>query len=160
MDLFKLEPGLAIWTWISFGLLLIILAKFVIPSILKNLQEREDYIHSSVDKTAEIEKRLSAIESERDAKIEDAGAQADKILLQVRSEAEELKKKLTAQAEKEAEELIEQARKQLESERRALIEAMRQEITDFVVETSEKVVGSAFVGDKEKAFTKDLVDTL
>jgi len=160
MDLFKLEPGLAIWTWITFGILLAILAKYVIPGIMKNLQEREDYIHSSVDKTAEVEKRLESIKNEREEILKAAEAEADKLLLKIRKEAEELRVKLAANAEKEAQTIIEQAHEQAERERHAMLVEMRSELADLICSASEKVVGFSFTGEKEQELTRELVKEL
>nr|WP_319777036.1 F0F1 ATP synthase subunit B [uncultured Sphaerochaeta sp.] len=160
MDLFKLEPGLAIWTWITFAILFFILAKFVIPAILKNLQEREDYISSSVDKTAKVEARLKEIEEERAEILEKAGKEADDLLLETRKQADELKRTLTGQAQAEAQEILAQARDQAGRERQAVMEQLQDDLADFVCDASEKVAGFSFVGDREKELTRELVKEL
>jgi F-type H+-transporting ATPase subunit b len=160
MDLFKLEPGLAIWTWITFGILFFILAKYVLPAIMNNLQEREDYIRSSVDKTAEAEKRLSEIENERQDVLNAAEAEADKLLSQVRQDAERLRVQLTDNAEKEARTIIEQAREQADREREAMLKELQSELADFVCTASEKVIGFSFVGEKERDLSRELVKEL
>ncbi|MDC7127249.1 MAG: ATP synthase F0 subunit B [Spirochaetales bacterium] len=160
MDLFKLEPGLAIWTWITFGILFFILARYVIPAILKNLQEREDYIHSSVDKTAEVEKRLKDMESERDEILKKAEVKADEMLLRIRQEGEELRQKLAKQAEKEASEILNQARIQAEQERGAMLESLKGELADIICSATEEVVGMTVVGEKEREISRELVNKL
>jgi len=160
MDLFKLEPGLAIWTWITFGILFFLLAKYVIPMILKNLQDREEYISSSVDRTAQVEARLKEIEGERSEILKKAESEADALLLETRKNGEELKKSLADQARKEAAAILEQAREQASRERQAMLELLQDDLADFVCEASEKVVGFAFTGDREKEFTRDLVREL
>ena len=157
MALFSLDPGLMVWTWITFALLFFVLTKFVVPGILKNLQDREDYIHSSVDKTAEIEKRLEKMNGERDELIKNAGREADRLLKETRQQAEELRKKLAAEAEEEAREIIQMSRKQMEAERRAMMAAMQDELVELICGTSEKLVGTAFVGKKEEELTRELV---
>jgi F-type H+-transporting ATPase subunit b len=160
MDLFKLDPGLSIWTWITFGLLFFILAKFVIPNIVKNLQERENYIHSSVDKTAELEKRLSEMETERSELLKKAGEEADLLIKKTRQDAEELRKRLAAEAESEAREILLQARTQTEAERQAMLEAMKDDLAGLICEASEKVVGQTFTGSREKELARELVKEL
>ncbi|MCK5735600.1 MAG: ATP synthase F0 subunit B, partial [Spirochaetaceae bacterium] len=65
MNLFTLDPGLVIWTWISFGILFVILWKFVFPPLMENLKNREKTIAKSIDDAAAIQKRLEEIEGER-----------------------------------------------------------------------------------------------
>ena len=160
MDLFKLDPGLSIWTWITFGLLFFILAKFVIPNIVKNLRDREDYIHSAVDKTAELEKRLGLLESERGEILKKAGEEADRLLSKTRQDAEELRRKLASQAEDEAQAIIRQARERAESERRAMLETMKDDLAGIICGASEKVIGQALTGGREKELARELVKEL
>ena len=155
MDLFRLEPGLAIWTWITFGILFFILAKFVIPAVLKNLQEREDYIRSSVDKTAAVEERLKEIEGERADILKKAESEADKLLLETRKNADELKRSLAEEARGEARKILDQAREQADRERQAVIEQLQEKLADFVCEASEKVAGFSFAGEKERELTRN-----
>ncbi len=160
MDLFKLEPGLAIWTWISFAILFFILARYVVPMILKNLQEREDYIRSSVDKTAEVEARLREIEGERSEILKKAGTEADNLLLETRKRAEELRKTLTDEARGEAQKILAQAREQADRERQAMLEQLQDDLADFVCEASERVVRFSFTGDRERELTREMVREL
>ena len=160
MELFTLDPGLVIWTWISFGILFFILSKFVFPPLMENLRNREKTIAKSIDDAAAIKKRLEEIESERGELIKKAHTEADEILLQTRSDAEDLKKRLLEKAEKEADEVLRQARKKAAAEREALIQGIQDELADFVCDASEKVIGTAFITDKEREFTRELVKEL
>lgn len=160
MDLFQLEPGLMIWTWITFGILLFILARYVIPSILKNLQEREDYIRASVDKTDEAQRRLDEIEAQRAEVLKKAEAEADEILLKVRQEGEKLEQRLSEQANKEAQAILNHARIQAEQERQSMIEALKSELADFICQATEELVGQSVVGQREREYSRQLVEKL
>ena len=96
MELFKLEPGLAVWTWITFGILFVILWKLVLPVLLKNLQSREEYIASAVDNAEKVEARLQEINTERAEIIKKAENEADSILHRTRDEAEQLRIVITS----------------------------------------------------------------
>ena len=54
MALFKIDPGLAIWTWIVFGALLFLLQRYVFPNLLRSVRNREATIARSVDNAARI----------------------------------------------------------------------------------------------------------
>ena len=160
MDLFKIEPGLFIWTWITFGALLLLLYKLAYPSLLKGIKDREQKIADSVDKAEEIERRLSAMKNEHQEMLNTAQKEADAILREVRKEAGQLKKKLAAKAENEASEILEEARRKIEAEREAVINALRKELAEFVCDAAGKLVGQSLSGDKEKKWAKELVDKL
>ncbi len=160
MELFKLDPGLAVWTWIAFGALFYVLWKFVIPPLMKNIKTREKTIAKSVDDAAVIEKRLVEIEEERQNILKKAGAEADRILHQTRKDAEVLKKKLLEKAEKEADNVIVLARNKAAAEREALLQALQEELADFVCDASEKVIGKSFISEKERQWTREIVKEL
>jgi F-type H+-transporting ATPase subunit b len=160
MDLFKIEPGLFIWTWISFGVMFLVLNKLVFPALLGGIKERERKIAESIDKAEEIETRLSDIEAERRQVVENAKKEADAILRGVRKESAELKDKLAAKAAKEAAEILEDARRKIEGERVAVINALRDDLAEFVCEASGKLVGQAMTGNKEREYARELVDDL
>ena len=160
MDLFKIEPGLFIWTWITFGALLLLLYKLVFPSLMAGIKQREEKIASSVDKAEEIEKRLAKIDAEHRKVIAEAQKEADTILRQVREEAGNLKKKLAAKADAEATAILEEARNKIEEEREAAINALREDLAEFVCDAAGKLVAHSFTGEKEKKWAKELVDKL
>jgi F-type H+-transporting ATPase subunit b len=160
MELFTLDPGLVIWTWVSFGILFFILSKFVFPPLMENLKNREKTIAKSIDDAAAIEKRLEEIEIEREELLKETNARADELLMKTRSDAEQLKQSLLEKAEKEASAVLEQARKKAVAEREALLRAMQDELADLVCDASEKVIGKAFIGEKEREYSRELVKEL
>ncbi len=160
MELFAIEPGLAVWTWISFGLLFFILWKYVLPPIVKGLKEREKSIAGAVDNAREIEERLEGIKKEEAAILDKARAQADKMLGDTRKEADLLKKRLVEKAEEEASAIVAKARIRAAEEREVLLQALQEELADFVCETSEKVTGVSFTSDKDRKMVRELAKEL
>jgi len=160
MDLFKIEPGLFIWTWITFGTLLLLLYKLVYPSLLKGIKDREQKIADSIDKAEEIERRLAAMKNEHQEMLNTARKEADVILRKVREDAGKLKKELAAKAEKEAGEILEEARRKIEAEREAVINSLKEDLADFVCDAAGKLAGRALTGTKEKEWAEELVNKL
>ena len=160
MELFAIEPGLAIWTWISFGLLFFILWKLVLPPIVKGLKEREKSIAGAVDNAREIEERLEGIKKEEAAILDKARVQADKMLGDTRKEADLLKKRLIDKAEEEASDIVAKARIRAAEEREVLLQALQEELADFVCEASEKVTGVSFTSDKDREMVRELAKEL
>ncbi len=156
MALFKLDPGLAIWTWIIFGILLFLLQRYIFPSLIKSLKNREDKIARSVDNAAQIEERLATIEKEHEETIRRSRAEADEILRLTREEAEAVRKKLLEKAEQEAREVLDQAKLKIEAERAAAVESIRRELAEFVCDTSEKIIGKSFTSRKDHEWAKEL----
>ncbi len=160
MDLFKIDPGLALWTWIVFGMTFAILWKYAFPQILNNIKTREAAIAKAVNNAAQIEQRLSAMEEEHAKVIKASKAQGNDILRQIREQAETLRKDLIQKAEDEAHTILVEAKIKIEDERAAMIQSIKGEIADFVCQTSEKVIGKSFVSGADRDWINELVETL
>ncbi len=160
MELFAIEPGLAIWTWLSFGLLFFILWKFLLPSLLKSIRDREKTIAGAVDNAREIQERLDEIKKEEAEILVKARTQADKVLSDTRKEAEVLKSRLLAKAEEEAEAIVSRAKIKAVEEREVLLQALQEELADFVCDASEKVTGVSFTSEKDRKMVKEMAQTL
>jgi len=160
MELFKIEPGLAIWTWVAFGVLFFILWKFLFPSLMKNIKDREKMIAKSVDSAVEIENRLTGIKEEYEETMKRARAEADNILLETRKDADGLKQKLLKKAEDEGAALISQAKERTLEERSIMLQSFQSEIADFVCDVSEKVVNTSFTAENDRQLVMELLKKL
>lgn len=160
MSLFQLEPGLAIWTWISFLVLFGVLSRFAFPKLLQSLKERETMIAESIDQAAAIKRRIADLEEERGAVLHKARAEADRLIREARAEAESLRQRLAEKAEAQAEEIVAEARRRMDEERKAALEALTGDLAVFVCQASEKVIGKSFTGDAERTWAKELAARL
>ena len=160
MDLFKLDPGLFLWTWITFGLLLLLLWKFVFPGLFGAINSREKKIKESVNKAEKIEQRLAEIESEHAGIMQKAHEDADEILRKTRIDAEVLRKKLLEKAEQDLEALHEQAAAAIADERAAAVEAVRAEMAELVCAASQKLVEQSFSTEDDRQRVMELIKTL
>ncbi len=55
--MFKAEPGLIIWTLISFFILLVLLRKVAYPQILKGMKNREETIKQQLEEAQKDQER-------------------------------------------------------------------------------------------------------
>ncbi len=160
MALFKIDPGLAIWTWITFGVLLVLLQRYVFPSLLRNIRNREATIARSVDNAMKIERRLQEIEEERAEAVRRSRAEAEEILHRTREKAEALRQELLEQAEREAEDVLVRARATIEEERAAAVDSIRTELAKFACDTAETIIGRSFTSNEDREWSKELVNTI
>jgi F-type H+-transporting ATPase subunit b len=160
MDLFKLDPGLAIWTWIIFGVLFFLLWKYAFPPLIRSIRDREESIARSVDNAARIERRLAEIEQEHAEMVKKARAEADEILRQTREEAEAVRQRLLEKAESEARDVLERVRGEITEQRATAVEGLRQEVAGLVLEASEKLIGRSLGSRDDREWAEELAKTL
>lgn len=107
------DIGNAIWTVVIFVLVLVVLGKFAWGPILKALQEREDFIHNSLEDARENREASEAKLKEYSDKLQTAREDASAIVEEGRRDAVVLKEKINADAKVEAEALIERAKREI-----------------------------------------------
>jgi F-type H+-transporting ATPase subunit b len=84
---FTFEPGLVIWTLVTFTIVLIFLSKYVIPPLVRMVHDRRDKIAQDVESaasgarkveelTAELKKRLDALELDQERLLSEAREKA------------------------------------------------------------------------------------
>ena len=78
--LVQLDPGLFVWTILTFLLLLFVLAKFAWKPLLKMLKDREELIRSSLKDAEKAKEELERLNAEGEAIINQARSEAQTIL--------------------------------------------------------------------------------
>jgi len=101
--LVQVEPGLYIWTIVTFVVLLLLLAKFAWRPLLEALERRQEAIRKSLDEARQAKQELGRLHEESARILAAARAEADAIISRTRADAvragEELKQKARADAE-------------------------------------------------------------
>ena len=92
------DPGLFIWTILTFLVLLALLAKFAWRPLLLALDSRQDLIRKSVEDARQARVELERLNQESGRIIKDARVQAEAIITQSRADAERLRGELRQQA--------------------------------------------------------------
>lgn len=103
----------AVATVITFGLVVLILGKFVWPHVLKALKDREDFIRDSLESAKrdrqEAEKRLQEYQEQ----IKNARQEATAIVEEGRRDSEVLRRKVQDEAKQEADAIIVRAKREI-----------------------------------------------
>ena len=86
--LLRPDPGLFIWTIITFLVLLTLLAKFAWGPLLRALESRQEMIRKSLDDAEEARRELERLHLESAQILKQARVQGESIMSQSRSDAE------------------------------------------------------------------------
>jgi F-type H+-transporting ATPase subunit b len=135
-----INPGLTLWTAITFLLLLVVLSRFAWGPIVKMLNEREGTIREAIESAkkerAEAEKLMA---EQKDALVR-ATREAAELAKRNQQEVETLRQELTARARKEADELVSSARKQIVEEKTKAMTELRTVVADLAIDAAAKLV--------------------
>lgn len=136
------EPGLVIWSGLTFLVVLALLTKFAWKPILGMLKEREDEITSSLAKAKEAQQEYARIEAQK-AQIEaETRAERDAILKEAREKVQHMLDEARKLSQEEGDKLIEQARAQIEREKVGAIDELKKQVAALSVQIAGKLIES------------------
>ena len=158
--LVQLDPGLFIWTIVTFLLVLFLLSKFAWKPLLKVLQEREDEIKASL-KDAEVAKtELEKVNLESEKILNNARASARKIQAESKSVSEKQRDEIILKAKEEAKKIADSAESQIKMEKDLAIKQIQEKVVDLTFSISEKVIKKNLTTDDNKKIIKDSLKNL
>lgn len=136
------EPGLVIWSGLTFLVVLALLTKFAWKPILGMLKEREDEITTSLAKAKEAQQEYARIEAQK-AQIEaETRAERDAILKEAREKVQHMLDEARKLSQEEGDKLIEQARAQIEREKAGAIDELKKQVAALSVQIAGKLIES------------------
>ncbi|HRX85306.1 MAG TPA: F0F1 ATP synthase subunit B [Phycisphaerae bacterium] len=107
------DLGNAIWTLVIFGIVLLVLGKFLWKPVLNGLQSREEFIAKSLRDADAANKKAEQVLAEYQAQLDKARADATAIVEEGRRDAEAVKRTIQDEARQEAEAMITRAKREI-----------------------------------------------
>jgi F-type H+-transporting ATPase subunit b len=138
--LVQLDPGLFIWTIVTFLVLLALLAKFAWTPLLAALETRQNAIRKSLDDAQQAKEELERLHVESGKIIQRARNDAETIIAQSRSDGDRLREELKQKARAEADHIVKNAERQIQLETSRALEQIRHEAIDLSVMIASKII--------------------
>jgi F-type H+-transporting ATPase subunit b len=135
------DPGLFIWTIITFLVLLTLLAKFAWRPLLQALESRAALIRKSLDDAQQAKQDLERLQQESAQIIKAARAEAESIVSRSRSDGERLREEMKQKARADAEGIVRNAERQIQLETARAVQQIRREAVDLSVMIASKIIG-------------------
>jgi F-type H+-transporting ATPase subunit b len=135
-----INPGLIVWTIVTFILLVIVLRVYAWKPLLAALQQREDHVRSSLERAEQARAEAERILEDNRKQLANAGAEAGRILAEGRALGEKLKNELLEQANKQSRKMIDQAKQEIDREKDSALEKLRSEVASLAIGAAEKIL--------------------
>lgn len=140
-SLVDINPGLIVWTIVTFVILLFILKKIAWKPILTALDQRETAIKESLEKAEKAREEAQRILYENQANLSRAEEESKKIVEQGRIYAEKLKDQMLKESKQQAQKIISEATTEIERKKDAAFDELKSQVADLVIQATEKVLG-------------------
>jgi len=137
------ETNEIIWGGSAFLILFVLMVKKGFPAVRGAMDARAEKIRSDLDAAEQARLDAQSVQSDYEARLADAKAEASRLIDEARVAADQLKGDLAARAETDIAELRERAAAGLESERAQAIADLRAEVAGIALGAAERVVHSS-----------------
>jgi F-type H+-transporting ATPase subunit b len=158
--LLDLNPGLTLWTALTFLVLILVLAKFAFGPIVKTLDERTKSIHEAIEQAKKERAEAERMMADQREALHRAQRDAAELAKRSQQEVEVLRQELTARARKEADEMVASARAQIVEERKKAVAELRGQVADMAIEVARRLIPEAVDEKTHRALVEDYVRQL
>ena len=134
------DPGLFIWTIVTFLVLLYLLSRFAWKPLLQALEERQTSIRQSLDDAEKAKQELAQVQAESNRIVQQARSDADAIIVNSRADAARLQEELAEKAREQANGIIENAQKEIQQQTDSSLAKIREEAVDLSLMIASKLI--------------------
>jgi F-type H+-transporting ATPase subunit b len=154
------DPGLYIWTILTFLVLLGLLARFAWRPLLAALQARQDRITQSLDEAKRAHEEMERVKRESAEIIRQAHAEAGTIVASSRADAERVREDTKQKARAEAAAILAAAERQIQAEAVRARDAVRREAVDLSVAIASKLIRRNISAEDNRAMIDEMIGSL
>ena len=134
------DPGLFIWTILTFLVLVGLLAKFAWRPLLEALERRQVTIAKALDDAKLAKQELERLQKESAEMMRQARVEAEAIIARSRTDADALREELKQRSRAEAAAIVKNAEQQIQLETARAIQQIRHEAVDLSVTIASKIL--------------------
>jgi F-type H+-transporting ATPase subunit b len=154
------KPGLIIWTWITFIVVLFILKRFAWGPLLSAVEGREKSITNAIESAKRERAEAEKLLAEQKTAIAAARQEAADAVRKTQAEMEKFREELMAKARKEAEAMKADAQRAITEERTRAVAELKAESARLSIAIAEKLLNEKLDDAKHQALAQQFVQDL
>lgn len=159
-SLIEPQPGLAVWTLVTFLLVATVLRWKVWGPLMKIIGEREQTIQDAVDAARKEREEAERLLTDQKVAAEQARKETAELIRQNRDEVEKAKEELFAKARSEAEAMLTQARRTIEEEKRKAVAEVRDVAVTLAIGAAGKLLERNLDDAAQRQLAEDYLQKL
>lgn len=157
---FAVNFGLVFWTWVVFGILLVLLKKFAFPAILKQTEEREQAIRRQLDEAEKANTEAKALLEENRKLLAQARTQSQTMLAEAKVATEKERSAAIEKTRQEQDDLLARARREIAAERDKAVTDLRREAVDLSLAAAAKLIGQRLDSAADRSLVEGYLASL
>jgi F-type H+-transporting ATPase subunit b len=157
LALLDINPGLVIWTSITFLVVFLVLRFLAWKPIAESLDARADKIHADLDRAEEIRKDAETKLDDYMGKLNGLKQEGQDIIAEARKDAEELKKSIMEDAKKEADAIKARGLRDIQLAMDKALESYHKNLTDMSIAIAGQILGKAISAKEHERLISEAV---
>ena len=145
---------------VVFVIFVVICMKYIYPQILAVMQEREKRISDGLEAAKKADDSLEEAKLASDKELNKAKEEAADILKKANARASQIVADASNKAEAEAEKIMTAASASVANETNRAKEELRQQMSDIIIDTTEKILGDEISPEKHNDILKKAAQEL
>jgi F-type H+-transporting ATPase subunit b len=158
--LVQVDPGLYVWTILTFLVLAALLAKFAWRPLLHALELRRKSIADALEEARKAREELARVQEEGAQLLVEARREADAIVSAARADAERFRQEMRQQATDQAAGIVERAQREIERQTAQAVAQLRQEAVDLSFAIASKVLRRTVTPADHERLLDEVITTL
>jgi len=158
--LVSVNPGLIIWTIVTFLVLVFLLSKFAWKPIISALESREKAIRDAIKGANRAREEAQDLLRQHEELIGKAEAEAREIIQAARETSEQVRREAEVAARAESQRLLDQARRDIQNAKEAALRDIRDTVADLAIRAAAKIVQESLDSERHRKMIDDLIERL
>jgi len=156
--LLRVEPGLLLWTVITFAVLLLILWKAAWKPLVEALDARAEKVRGDIENADRSRQEAEKLLAQHKLMMDNARNEAAKFIADSKTEAEKMRNEIMAKAGVDAEDLSERARKEISLAKDKALFEIKAEIVNLSTEIAAKIINKNLNANDQKALVEETLN--
>jgi F-type H+-transporting ATPase subunit b len=160
MNIFEIQPGLFVWSLITFLVLLAGLYWFAFKPLIGMAKTRQESINDAIAEAEKLRVDANELLANYRQQLAEARDEAVAIVERARKAGEATKSEALEEARAQAEATLVKARQQIERDTNQALQKIREEVADLTVAATEKVARTSLSGEDQLRLIQEAINEI
>jgi len=156
--LLRVEPGLLLWTIITFIVLLLILWKAAWKPLVEALDSRAEKVRGDIENADRARQEAEKLLAQHKSMMDNAKNEAAKVIADSKAEAEKVKNDIIAKAGADAKDLSDRTRKEINLAKDKALAEIKAEVVTLSTEIAAKIINKNLNPNDQKALVEETLN--
>jgi len=156
--LLRVEPGLFLWTVITFSILVLILWKAAWKPIVEALDARAERVRGDIENADKARQEAEKLLAQHKSLMDNAKSEAANIVEKSKAEAEKMRNEIIEKATADAKDLSERTKKEIVLAKDKALSEIKAEIVILSTEIAAKIINKNLNPNDQKSLVEETLN--